>query len=108
MGANFKTLDLLEFCLENLVPFIQPAGSLRGLIKPDLLAQYTEGFLECVQSVFEELNVNESGTRGFNFPRNSHVLGNERAVSGQICFDLSDPKNVPPTPVSLKIIQNFG
>lgn len=26
---------------------------------------------------FEELNVNEPGTHGFNFPGNSHVLGNE-------------------------------
>ena len=29
-GQIFKTLDLLEFCLESLVPFIQPAGSLHG------------------------------------------------------------------------------
>lgn len=29
-GQIFKTLDLLELCLESLVPFIQPAGSLRG------------------------------------------------------------------------------
>ena len=29
-GQIFKTLDLLELCLESLIPFIQPAGSLRG------------------------------------------------------------------------------
>lgn len=44
----------------------------------------------------EELNVNESGTHGFNFRGNSHVLGNEGgAVSGQMCFDLSDPQIHP-------------
>ena len=59
---------------------------------------------------FEELNVNESGTRGFNFPRNSHVLGNEGGQCLAKCaliyltWKYSPPHSCPP----LKIIQNFG
>lgn len=105
-GKFSKHLTFFEFCLESLVPFIQLCWPL-WLIKPDLLAQYTR-LLEC--TAFEELNVNESGTRGFNFPRNSHVLEMKGAVSGQICRiyltqKYSPPHSCPPSK-SFRILVN--
>lgn len=59
---------------------------------------------------FEELNVNESGTHGFNFPGNSHVLGNEGGQCLAKCALIYlTPKYTPPFSFPpLKIIQKLS
>lgn len=95
LKASSHSFSLLGPCMANKT---RPPGSIHWR----LLGGCTKHF--------EELNVNESGTRGFNFPRNSHVLGNEGGQCLAKCALIyltqkySPPHACPP----LKIIQNFG
>lgn len=59
---------------------------------------------------FEEFNVNESGTHGFNFSGNSHVLGNEGGQCLAKCALIYlTPKYTPPLSLPpLRVIQNFA
>lgn len=95
LKASSHSFSLLGPCVANKT---RPPGSIHWR----LLGGCTKHF--------EELNVNESGTRGFNFPRNSHVLGNEggQCLAKHALIYLTPKYSPRHSCPPLKIIQNFG
>lgn len=111
--ANFLTF--LSSVSKNLVPFIQPIKWLYSEQSPTSWLDTLKA-LGGLTKHFEELNVNESGTHGFNFPGNSHVLGNEGGQCLAKCALIYlTPKYIPPLSFSspqnhskLCLMSNYG